>query len=102
MLRSLPDPAMTKSSSIYSATTRVTSRSIPNSRSISVRSGRRCWPCGARTIHFSCPPAPRRSDNPDAEVHLLEAGHFALESQGPEIAVIIRDFLARKLPKHVQ
>jgi pimeloyl-ACP methyl ester carboxylesterase len=43
-----------------------------------------------------------RQDNRDAEVHLLEAGHFALESQGPEIAVIIRDFLARKLPKHVQ
>jgi hypothetical protein len=33
---------------------------------------------------------------------LLEAGHFALESQGPEIAVIIRDFLARKLPKQVR
>jgi hypothetical protein len=31
------------------------------------------------------------------QVHLLEAGHFALESQGPEIAAIIRDFLARKL-----
>ena len=30
------------------------------------------------------------------QVHLLEAGHFALESQGPEIAAIIRDFLARK------
>jgi len=43
-----------------------------------------------------------RQDNPDAEVHLLEAGHFALESQGPEIAVIIRDFLARKLPKQIQ
>jgi pimeloyl-ACP methyl ester carboxylesterase len=43
-----------------------------------------------------------RQDNPDAEVHLLEAGHFALESQGPEIAVIIRDFLARKLPKQVR
>jgi pimeloyl-ACP methyl ester carboxylesterase len=40
-----------------------------------------------------------RKDNPDAEVHLLEAGHFALESQGPEIAAIIRDFLARKLRK---
>ena len=40
-----------------------------------------------------------RQDNPDAEVHLLDAGHFALESQGPEIAVIIRDFLTRKLPK---
>jgi len=40
-----------------------------------------------------------KRDNPDAEIHLLDAGHFALESQGPEIAVIIRDFLARKLPK---
>jgi pimeloyl-ACP methyl ester carboxylesterase len=39
-----------------------------------------------------------RRDNPDAEVHLLDAGHFALESRGPEIAAIIRDFLARKLP----
>ena len=38
-------------------------------------------------------------DHPTAEVHLLEAGHFALESQGPEIAAIIRDFLERKLPK---
>ena len=40
-----------------------------------------------------------RRDNPDAEIHLLDAGHFALESQGPEIAVLIRDFLARKLAK---
>jgi hypothetical protein len=38
-------------------------------------------------------------DIPDTEVHLLEAGHFALESQGPEIAAIIRDFLARKLTR---
>jgi pimeloyl-ACP methyl ester carboxylesterase len=36
-------------------------------------------------------------DNPDAEIHLLDAGHFALESRGPEIAAIIRDFIARKL-----
>jgi hypothetical protein len=35
-------------------------------------------------------------------VHLLEAGHFALESQGPEIAAIIRDFLERKLPKQAR
>ncbi len=40
-----------------------------------------------------------KRDNPDAEIHLLDAGHFALESQGPEIAAIIRDFLARKLPE---
>jgi pimeloyl-ACP methyl ester carboxylesterase len=43
-----------------------------------------------------------KRDNPDAEVHLLEAGHFALESQGLEIAAIIRDFLARKLPKQAR
>lgn len=38
-------------------------------------------------------------DQPEAEIHLLDAGHFALESQAAEIAAIIRDFLARKLPK---
>ena len=43
-----------------------------------------------------------KRDHPDAEIHLLEAGHFALESQGPEIAAIIRDFLARKLPKQAR
>jgi pimeloyl-ACP methyl ester carboxylesterase len=36
-------------------------------------------------------------DNPQAEIHLLDAGHFALESRGSEIAVIIRDFLARRM-----
>jgi pimeloyl-ACP methyl ester carboxylesterase len=39
-----------------------------------------------------------KRDNPDAEVHLIDAGHFALETRAPEIAVIIRDFLGRKLP----
>ena len=38
-------------------------------------------------------------DNPDAEIHLLDAGHFALESHAAEIAALIRDFLARKLQK---
>jgi pimeloyl-ACP methyl ester carboxylesterase len=38
-----------------------------------------------------------KRDNQDAEIHLLDAGHFALESKGPEIAAIIRDFLACKL-----
>jgi pimeloyl-ACP methyl ester carboxylesterase len=41
-----------------------------------------------------------KRDNPDAEIHLLDAGHFALESQGREIAAIIRDFFARNLPVH--
>ena len=43
-----------------------------------------------------------KRDNPDAEIHLLDAGHFALESRGPEIAAIIREFLARKLPKQAR
>ncbi|MGV9611222.1 alpha/beta fold hydrolase [Nocardia xishanensis] len=34
-------------------------------------------------------------DLPDAEMHLLDAGHFALETHGDEIAVLIRDFLGR-------
>jgi pimeloyl-ACP methyl ester carboxylesterase len=36
-----------------------------------------------------------RRDLPDAEVHLLDAGHFALESHGEEIAELIRVFLRR-------
>lgn len=41
--------------------------------------------------------APYKRDLPDAEVHLLDAGHFALESRGAEIAALIRDFLGRNL-----
>jgi len=46
---------------------------------------------------FFLPPGAEafRRDQPQAEIHLLDAGHFALESRGPEIAAIIRDFLAR-------
>lgn len=35
-----------------------------------------------------------RRDQPDAELHLLDAGHFALETNGREIAAHIRRFLA--------
>jgi pimeloyl-ACP methyl ester carboxylesterase len=38
-----------------------------------------------------------RRDNPAAEVHLLPAGHFALETHAGEVARLIRDFLARVL-----
>ncbi|HYB09263.1 MAG TPA: alpha/beta hydrolase [Alphaproteobacteria bacterium] len=50
---------------------------------------------------FFLPPGAQafKRDNADAEVHLLDAGHFALESKGPEIVAIIRDFLGRKLGK---
>lgn len=36
-------------------------------------------------------------DLPDAEVHLLDAGHFALETHHREISAHIRDFLGRRL-----
>ena len=36
-------------------------------------------------------------DVPDAEIHLLDAGHFALETHGAEIALLVRAFLARVL-----
>lgn len=38
-----------------------------------------------------------RRDVPKAEVHLLDAGHFALETHAAEIAGYIREFLARVL-----
>ncbi|MFE0516891.1 alpha/beta fold hydrolase [Streptomyces sp. NPDC058964] len=37
-------------------------------------------------------------DLPEAEVHLLPAGHFALETHADQIAELIRDFLGRRLP----
>lgn len=36
-----------------------------------------------------------KQDLPNAEVHLIDAGHFALETNAEEIAGLARDFLAR-------
>ena len=36
-----------------------------------------------------------RRDLPDGEYHLLDTGHFALETHGDEISRYIRDFLQR-------
>jgi pimeloyl-ACP methyl ester carboxylesterase len=38
-----------------------------------------------------------KRDNPRAEVHLLDTGHFALEEDGAEIASLIDDFLNRNV-----
>jgi pimeloyl-ACP methyl ester carboxylesterase len=40
-----------------------------------------------------------KRDLPHAELYLLDAGHFALETHAPEIAAHIRDFLPRALEK---
>ncbi|WP_030750791.1 alpha/beta fold hydrolase [Streptomyces griseus] len=40
-----------------------------------------------------------RRDLPDAEIHLLPTGHFALETHAPAIAELIGDFLERRVGK---
>ena len=42
-----------------------------------------------------------KRDNPGAEVHFYDTGHFALETHTEEIAHSIRDFLDRKLASRV-
>jgi pimeloyl-ACP methyl ester carboxylesterase len=37
-----------------------------------------------------------KRDLPNAEVHFLDAGHFALETHSAEIAGYIRNFLGRQ------
>ena len=41
--------------------------------------------------------APYKRDIPNADIHLLDTGHFALETHGYEIAKLIREFLGRTL-----
>ena len=40
---------------------------------------------------------PYKRDLPDAELHLLDTGHFALEDKADEMVPLIRDFLERKV-----
>ena len=48
---------------------------------------------------FFLPPGAEafKGDNPNAEVHFYDTGHFALETHTQEIASAVRDFLGRKL-----
>jgi pimeloyl-ACP methyl ester carboxylesterase len=48
---------------------------------------------------FFLPPGAEafKRDNPGAEVHFLETGHFALETHAQDVANAIRGFLGRKL-----
>ena len=50
---------------------------------------------------FFLPPGAEafKRDNPTAEVHFYDTGHFALETHVREIATAIRDFLGRKLTR---
>ena len=51
---------------------------------------------GANDPSFTAPGAEAfNRDLPDAEIHLLDAGHFALDEKVDEIASLILDFMAR-------
>jgi pimeloyl-ACP methyl ester carboxylesterase len=51
-----------------------------------------------RNDPFFLPPGAEafRRDNPDAEVHFYDTGHFALETHASEIGATILDFLAKR------
>jgi pimeloyl-ACP methyl ester carboxylesterase len=53
---------------------------------------------------FFLPPGAEafKRDLPDAEVHLYDTGHFALETHVREIAAAIRDFLGRRVSKQLK
>ena len=92
-------PATTRSSSTSSSTTPATSRSIPSSRPISPRSQPPLLAVWGKNDPFFLPPGAEAftRDNPNAEVHFFDTGHFALETHVAEIATAIRDFLGRTL-----
>jgi pimeloyl-ACP methyl ester carboxylesterase len=55
---------------------------------------------GQNDVIFPAPGAKAYlKDLPDAELHLLDTGHFALEDRGDEIAILMKDFFGRTLGK---
>jgi pimeloyl-ACP methyl ester carboxylesterase len=54
------------------------------------------WGAGDRVFAAAGAHAYAR-DLKDIEIHMLDAGHFALEAHRREIGALVRDFLARKV-----
>lgn len=90
--------------STWPSITAATSRDTPSGRPGCAGTTRRRSSSGAATTRSS----PRRArgaylrDVPDAELHLFDTGHFALEENLPEIAPLIADFLDRTWPHPAQ
>ena len=88
-----------ESSSTCSTTIAPTSRSTRASRGSSGAPATDADRLGRERHHL--PAAGARAflrDLPEAELHLLDSGHFALEDKGDEIVALMRDFLGRHLP----
>ena len=50
-----------------------------------------------RPLDHCCRGEAFKRDLPDAEIHLLDAGHFAFDEKNDEIASLILTFLAKHL-----
>ena len=74
---------------------------IPRSRSICACTARPCWRSGGKNDPFFLPAGAEafRRDQPAAEIHFHDTGHFALETHAAAIAAAIREFLDRTLPR---
>ncbi len=90
-------PAPTRSSSICSATTRATSRSIPTFQNYFRTHKPPFLAVWGKNDPFFLPPGAEafKRDIPGAVVRFFDTGHFALETHASEIAAAIRDFLVR-------
>jgi hypothetical protein len=53
----------------------------------------------ARSLVRSREPERYRKDVPKAEVYVLDAGHFALDTKADEIAALVREFTTKEVPK---
>jgi pimeloyl-ACP methyl ester carboxylesterase len=70
---------------------------IRNDRPIYAKSGPPLLAVWGKNDPFFLPPGAEAfgRDRPDAEIHFVDAGHFALETQVDEIAKRIIDFMGR-------
>src|SRR5260221_3224454 len=89
--------APTRSSSTCSSTTPATWRSTPRSRSTSAPSRPPLLAVWGSNDPFFLPAGAEafKRDIPDADVRLLDTGHFALETHVNEIATAIGEFLTQ-------
>ena len=86
--------ANTRSRPLCCTTTAQTSLHAQRGKHGCASTGRRFWWSGGGTIPRSSLPVRRRRDLPDAEIHLLDAGHFALDEKNDDIASLVLAFLA--------
>ena len=94
-----PGPATTRCSWRCSSTTAPIPRSTQPCTPTCANTSRRCWRSGAVATRSSDRTAPARSPTTcrRREIHLLDGGHFLLESAAEEVGQLMVDFLGEAL-----